>query len=138
MSPPPPLPSLLPTLAPRIPGQTPPEPDAPTSTDHTEAEWEAKRPLIIQLYLNENKKLVQLMAILESRHGFAATSVTSMMDKDGDYRADKSQTTNVQEAASKMECSKTSLPQDRQRICGFIPSNSGTELTNNTRRTYST
>ncbi|KAH8179726.1 clr5 domain-containing protein [Sarocladium implicatum] len=66
-------PASLPTLAPRIPGQISPEPEVPTSTDHTEAEWEEKRPLIVQLYLHDNKKLVQLMSILESRYGFAAT-----------------------------------------------------------------
>lgn len=73
-----PPPAVLPTLAPRIPGQMSPEPEAPTSTDHTEAEWEEKRPMIIQLYLHDNKKLVQLMSILESRYGFAATYVMAL------------------------------------------------------------
>jgi hypothetical protein len=41
--------------------------------DHSEAEWEEKRPVIQQLYLEDNKKLVELMVILESRYGFAAT-----------------------------------------------------------------
>jgi tetratricopeptide (TPR) repeat protein len=66
-------PPLLPMLAPRIPGQTPPEPEPPSSTDHNEAEWERMRPLITQLYYQDGKKLVQVMAILESRYGFAAT-----------------------------------------------------------------
>ncbi|KAK0392494.1 hypothetical protein NLU13_1989 [Sarocladium strictum] len=66
-------PPLLPALAPRIPGQTPPGLEPPTSTDHTESEWEAMRPVITQLYLSDSKKLVQVMAIMESRYGFAAT-----------------------------------------------------------------
>jgi hypothetical protein len=70
-------PPLLPMLAPRIPGQTPPEPEPPSSTDHNEAEWERMRPLITQLYYQDGKKLVQVMAILESRYGFAATYVSS-------------------------------------------------------------
>jgi hypothetical protein len=66
-------PPLLPALAPRIPGQTPPEPEPPTTTDHTESEWEAMRPVITQMYFHDGKKLVQVMAIMEGRYAFAAT-----------------------------------------------------------------
>lgn len=65
---------LLPALAPRPPGQTPPSSSGgSTSTEHSEAEWETMRPLIESLYLGEGKKLVQLMVILEKSYGFAAT-----------------------------------------------------------------
>ncbi len=43
------------------------------SREHTEAEWKSMRGVIEQLYIHENRKLVETMAILESKYGFAAT-----------------------------------------------------------------
>lgn len=63
----------LPTLAPRQPGFTPQVTDRPSPKEHTEAEWEAKRELIKKLYLGDHRKLSETMAILEAKHGFAAT-----------------------------------------------------------------
>jgi len=63
----------LPVLAPRLAGVTPPVVEKPSSKEHTEAEWEAKRELIQKLYIQDNRKLSETMAILESKHGFAAT-----------------------------------------------------------------
>ncbi|KAI6779575.1 uncharacterized protein J7T54_008192 [Emericellopsis cladophorae] len=65
----------LPVLAPRLAGVTPPVVEKPSSKEHTEAEWEAKRELIQKLYIQDNRKLSETMAILESKHGFAATWV---------------------------------------------------------------
>ncbi|KND90115.1 hypothetical protein TOPH_05223 [Tolypocladium ophioglossoides CBS 100239] len=63
----------LPTLAPRLPGSTPSVAGKPSSKEHTGQEWEAKKGLVEKLYIRENRKLVETMAIMESRHGFAAT-----------------------------------------------------------------
>lgn len=63
----------LPVLAPRIPGVTPQPNDKPISKEHTDEEWEAKKDIIKQLYIGDNRKLNATMAILESKHGFAAT-----------------------------------------------------------------
>ncbi|KAJ6445828.1 clr5 domain-containing protein [Purpureocillium lavendulum] len=64
---------VLPVLAPRAPGSAPVAPERTLSREHTEAEWKSMKGVIEQLYINENRKLVETMAILESRHGFAAT-----------------------------------------------------------------
>ena len=63
----------LPTLAPRLPGSTPAVVERPSSKEHTGQEWEANKGLIEKLYIRENRKLVETMAIMESAHGFAAT-----------------------------------------------------------------
>ena len=70
MSPPP-----LPTLAPRLPGRHVSTADKPSSKEHTEDEWEAKKGLVRRLYIQENRKLSEVMSILENKHGFAATQV---------------------------------------------------------------
>lgn len=68
----------LPTLAPRLPGNPQPVTERLSTKEHTEAEWEAKRQLIKKLYIGDNRKLSEIMAILESKHGFAATWVSPM------------------------------------------------------------
>lgn len=67
------VPPRLPILAPRLPGTALVAADRAVSKEHSEAEWGAMRPLIERLYIRENRKLVEVMATLESRHGFAAT-----------------------------------------------------------------
>lgn len=63
----------LPTLAPRMPGVPPPPATTPSPKEHSETEWEAKRELIEKLYIGDHRKLSETMAILETKHGFAAT-----------------------------------------------------------------
>jgi len=63
----------LPVLAPRAPGSAPEVAERAMSREHTEAEWKSMRGVIEQLYIHENRKLVETMAILESKYGFAAT-----------------------------------------------------------------
>ncbi|PFH60484.1 hypothetical protein XA68_10874 [Ophiocordyceps unilateralis] len=66
--------SNLRPLAPRPPGSAPSAADERLSCkDHSEGEWRAIRGLIERLYIVEGRKLSETMAILESRHGFAAT-----------------------------------------------------------------
>lgn len=65
--------SLLPTLAPRLPGEAPPTVDVVYSKEHSEQEWDTKKEIIKRLYIGDNRKLNETMAILESRHGFSAT-----------------------------------------------------------------
>lgn len=63
----------LPVLAPRAPGSAPEVAERAMSREHTEAEWKSMRGVIEQLYIHESRKLVETMAILESKYGFAAT-----------------------------------------------------------------
>ncbi|CAG9970723.1 unnamed protein product [Clonostachys byssicola] len=63
----------LPMLAPRLPGHSPPASLPPASKEHTELEWESKKSIIKHLYIDESRKLNEVMAILEKKHGFAAT-----------------------------------------------------------------
>ncbi|POR31322.1 Uncharacterized protein TPAR_08454 [Tolypocladium paradoxum] len=65
--------SQLPALAPRLPAGTLAVVERPRSREHTTQEWEAKKGLIENLYIRENRKLVETMAIMDSKHGFAAT-----------------------------------------------------------------
>ena len=67
------VPSRLPMLAPRLPGTVPAVADRAMSREHSEGEWVAMRALIERLYIRENRKLVEVMATLETKHGFAAT-----------------------------------------------------------------
>ncbi|PHH89843.1 hypothetical protein CDD83_5139 [Cordyceps sp. RAO-2017] len=60
-------------LAPRLPGSAPAAEDRVGSKEHTEAEWLQMKDLIERLYIRDNRKLTETMAILESKHGFAAT-----------------------------------------------------------------
>ncbi|PHH64164.1 hypothetical protein CDD81_4911 [Ophiocordyceps australis] len=61
-------------LAPRqLSLDAPASPDRLGSKEHSEAEWQTHRSLIDQLYITEGRKLVDVMAILRSRHGFDAT-----------------------------------------------------------------
>jgi hypothetical protein len=60
-------------LAPRLPGHSPPASLPPASKEHTELEWESKKSIIKHLYIDESRKLNEVMAILEKKHGFAAT-----------------------------------------------------------------
>jgi hypothetical protein len=63
----------LPVLAPRAPG-APKHPDErPCAREHTEADWEAKKEIITELYIRENRRLYNTMAILESTYAFSAT-----------------------------------------------------------------
>ncbi|PHH82007.1 hypothetical protein CDD82_7324 [Ophiocordyceps australis] len=48
-------------------------PDRHGPKEHSEAEWETHRSLIDRLYIAEGRKLVEVMSILRSRHGFDAT-----------------------------------------------------------------
>lgn len=66
--------SRLRPLAPRLPDKPAGAAVAekPSSKEHTE-EWRAKWGLIEKLYINDNRKLAEIMAIMESEHGFAAT-----------------------------------------------------------------
>lgn len=65
--------SQLPTLAPRPPGDRPPVVERPSNKEHSEEEWEEKKDLIRRLYIQDNRKLSEIMATLEAKHGFAAT-----------------------------------------------------------------
>lgn len=65
--------SQLPMLAPRPPGDVLAIHEKPRCREHTGEEWEAKRETIEQLYIRENRRLVNTMAIMASKHGFAAT-----------------------------------------------------------------
>ncbi|EWG37694.1 hypothetical protein FVEG_14794 [Fusarium verticillioides 7600] len=65
--------SLLPVLAPRLPGCPPAVDDRTYTKEHTEEEWESMRNVIRKLYIQENRKLNETMAILQARYGFAAT-----------------------------------------------------------------
>ncbi|KHN95343.1 Heat shock protein DnaJ [Metarhizium album ARSEF 1941] len=65
--------SQLPKLAPRPPGEAPLKPGKENPKEHTESEWEAQRAVIEQLYISQNRRLVDTMAVVLSRHGFAAT-----------------------------------------------------------------
>ncbi|RDA83785.1 hypothetical protein CP532_5194 [Ophiocordyceps camponoti-leonardi (nom. inval.)] len=62
------------SLAPRPPGSvTTTTDDRPSCKDHPESEWRAMKGLIERLYIVDNRKLSETMAILEARHSFAAT-----------------------------------------------------------------
>ncbi|EGR51552.1 uncharacterized protein TRIREDRAFT_56610 [Trichoderma reesei QM6a] len=63
----------LPVLAPRLPGNSPPVVERPSVKEHTEQEWDARRGLIHALYIGDNRKLNEIMAIMETKYGFAAT-----------------------------------------------------------------
>ncbi|TFA98523.1 hypothetical protein CCMA1212_009783 [Trichoderma ghanense] len=63
----------LPVLAPRLPGNSPPVVERPSVKEHTEQEWDARRNLIHALYIGDNRKLNEIMAIMETKYGFAAT-----------------------------------------------------------------
>lgn len=65
--------AALPILAPRLPGCPPVVDDRSYTKEHTEDEWESMRDLIKTLYIRDNRKLNETMAILQARHGFAAT-----------------------------------------------------------------
>lgn len=65
--------TTLPVLAPRLPGCPPAVDDRTYTKEHTEEEWEAMREVIKRLYIRDNRKLNETMAILQARHGFAAT-----------------------------------------------------------------
>ncbi|KAF4972226.1 hypothetical protein FZEAL_9633 [Fusarium zealandicum] len=68
------LPSAtLPVLAPRLPGCPPVVDDRTFTKEHTEEEWESMRDVIKKLYIRDNRKLNETMAILQARHSFAAT-----------------------------------------------------------------
>jgi hypothetical protein len=45
----------------------------PATKQYTSAEWEAKREIIQQLYVDENKPLHEVMKVMESKHLFKAT-----------------------------------------------------------------
>lgn len=65
----------LPVLAPR-PSCVSPLPvttERASPKEHSRAEWESKRELIGKLYIDEHRKLTEIMSILETKHGFAAT-----------------------------------------------------------------
>jgi hypothetical protein len=63
----------LPALAPRLPGNSPPVVERPSVKEHTEQEWLAQKDLIEKLYIGDNRKLNEIMAIMETKYGFAAT-----------------------------------------------------------------
>ncbi|KAH7319942.1 Clr5 domain-containing protein [Stachybotrys elegans] len=66
--------SGLPSLAPRPPGmKRSPVPPKPMSREHSEAEWLEKKELLRQLYVVEDRKLVDIMALMAHRYGFAAS-----------------------------------------------------------------
>ncbi|KAM0437703.1 hypothetical protein ACHAPT_002068 [Fusarium lateritium] len=65
--------TTLPVLAPRLPGCPLAVDDRTYTKEHTEEEWDAMREVIKRLYIRDNRKLNETMAILQARHGFAAT-----------------------------------------------------------------
>lgn len=65
--------AALPVLAPRLPGCPHILEEKTYPKEHTEDEWESMRGLIKTLYICDNRKLNETMAILQTRHGFAAT-----------------------------------------------------------------
>ena len=65
--------AALPPLAPRLPGTKPVVDERAYPKEHSEDEWESMRGIIDKLYIHDNRKLNETMAILQARHGFAAT-----------------------------------------------------------------
>ncbi|CAM1507051.1 Fc.00g066920.m01.CDS01 [Cosmosporella sp. VM-42] len=65
--------ATLPILAPRLPGCKPLADEKAYPKEHSEDEWETMRDIIQRLYIYDNRKLNETMAILHTRHGFAAT-----------------------------------------------------------------
>lgn len=63
----------LPILAPRPAGEAVVIAEKQSSKEHTEEEWEARKGIIQRIYIQESRKLVDMMNIMESRHRFAAT-----------------------------------------------------------------
>ncbi|KAM0446914.1 hypothetical protein ACHAO4_009065 [Trichoderma viride] len=63
----------LPALAPRLPGNSPPVVERPSVKEHTEQEWLSQKDLIERLYIGDNRKLNEIMALMETKYGFAAT-----------------------------------------------------------------
>jgi hypothetical protein len=72
--------SALPTLAPRLPGNTVEVAQRPSAKEHSEGEWRNKKELIRKLYLVDNRKLNDIMVIMESQHGFAATYALATLE----------------------------------------------------------
>ena len=67
--------SSLPILAPRLPGSSHLAGPRPCPKEHSEQEWQDKKNLIRELYISDNRKLHEIMAIMEAKHSFAATYV---------------------------------------------------------------
>lgn len=65
--------SSLPKLAPKPSGSGPVAVERPSSREHTEEEWLAKKELIRKLYIVDKRKLNDIQTMMETQHGFAAT-----------------------------------------------------------------
>ncbi|KAG5998543.1 hypothetical protein E4U52_007614 [Claviceps spartinae] len=64
--------SSLPLLAPK-PSGDPAETCVTVRKEHSEEDWNAHRHLIEQLYIHENRRLVDTMAIMATKYGFGAS-----------------------------------------------------------------
>ncbi|KAG6005126.1 hypothetical protein E4U21_000380 [Claviceps maximensis] len=51
------------------------------NNEHTEEDWESCRHLIEHLYIRENRRLVDTMAIMATKHGFGASAREQMYKK---------------------------------------------------------
>lgn len=65
--------SSLPLLAPKPSGNQAEKFVVIVNKEHTEEDWESHRHLIEHLYIRENRRLVDTMAIMAAKHGFGAT-----------------------------------------------------------------
>ncbi|KAG5977808.1 hypothetical protein E4U55_006540 [Claviceps digitariae] len=65
--------SYLPLLAPKPAGEQVETSVIIVNKEHTEEDWECHRHLIERLYIRENRRLVDTMAIMAAKHGFGAT-----------------------------------------------------------------
>ncbi|KAG6002401.1 hypothetical protein E4U43_001121 [Claviceps pusilla] len=63
----------LPLLAPKLSGNQAEKFVVIVNKEHTEEDWESHRHLIEHLYIRENRRLVDTMAIMAAKHGFGAT-----------------------------------------------------------------
>ncbi|QPG99908.1 hypothetical protein C2857_002910 [Epichloe festucae Fl1] len=65
--------SPLPLLAPKPARKQSVASLVTVNKEHTEEDWESYRDVIEHLYINENRRLVDTMAIMAAKHGFGAT-----------------------------------------------------------------
>ncbi|KAF4992308.1 hypothetical protein FGRMN_7243 [Fusarium graminum] len=130
--------SILPVLAPRLPGCPPAVDDRTYTKEHSEEEWESMRDVIKQLYINDNRKLNDTMTILQARYGFAATKGQSNftdstdstdstpVDVVMDVVEDSSVNTHDDQGSSSSSASPEEQQDDQNMTMALIrPSNTG-------------
>ncbi|KAF5006152.1 hypothetical protein FDECE_7455 [Fusarium decemcellulare] len=122
--------TTLPVLAPRLPGCPPAVDDRTYTKEHTEDEWESMREVIKKLYIRDNRKLNETMAILQARHGFAATKRTYRKSPSGSTASTPAQFTEIPSSGASDDQASTSseeTPQDETNMSMALirPSNTG-------------